>query len=286
MGLAKDANRQLVRYLEAGGISHLLYGGNAILYHIAPSEYRQMLEQLVEIAGKRTLICPSAGPTYGLMMDHAAILKDFDFPTVMVLPQRDITDHAGIARGIRAFADRLGKPVVVYLKFDRWLPVESVRRLFDDGLISWIKYAVVRDNPAVDAYLSELTQVVPADRIVSGIGEQPAIIHTRDFGLAGYTSGCVCVAPRRSMEMLGALGNQDWAAAESIRKQFEGLEDLRNSINPIRVLHRAVELAEVAATGPILPLLGELPADDIPRVRQAAQLLAQWERQAVATVQA
>ena len=32
--------------------------------------------------------------------------------------------------------------------------------------------------------------------VVSGMGELPAIIHLRDFGLAGFTSGCVCIAPR------------------------------------------------------------------------------------------
>ncbi len=279
MKLDGPANRTLIQYLERGGISHLLYGGNAIFYHLAPSEYAKALTLLVENAGPRTLVCPSAGPTYGLMMDHADVLRDFDFPTVMVLPQRDITDHAGIARGVRDFAEKLGKPIVLYLKFDRWLPVDAVRRLFQDGLISWIKYAVVREDPQQDPYLSELIQAVPADRMVSGIGEQPAIIHTRDFGLAGYTSGCVCVAPRRSMEMLGCLSRSAWDAAERIREKFVPLEDLRNSINPIRVLHRAVELAGITSTGPVLPLLGDIPQQDYARVQEAAQALAAWEQQ-------
>jgi dihydrodipicolinate synthase/N-acetylneuraminate lyase len=278
--LAAEPNRKLIRYLEQAGVSHLLYGGNAVLYHIPLSEYGQMLGLLADTAAAKTLICPSAGPTYGLLMDHAEVLKDFDFPTVMVLPQRDIADAAGIARGIRLFAERLGRPVVVYLKFDRWLPVDSVRRLFDDGVVSWIKYAVVRDDPSDDRYLRELIDQVPAERIVSGIGEQPAIIHTRDFGLAGYTSGCVCVAPRRSMEMLGRMAVQEYSAAEAIREKFVELEDLRNGINPIRVLHRAVELAGIAETGPILPLLGEVPAGDVSRVGEAAKRLLKWEQQA------
>ena len=38
--------------------------------------------------------------------------------------------------------------------------------------------------------------------VISGIGEQPAIIHLRDFELGGFTSGCVCINPRLSAESL------------------------------------------------------------------------------------
>ncbi len=47
------------------------------------------------------------------------------------------------------------------------------------------------------------------------------------------------------MDMLSAIKHGDFATAESIRKQFCGLEDLRNSIQPIRVLHRALELRKL-----------------------------------------
>ena len=56
------------------------------------------------------------------------------------------------------------------------------------------------------AWLSgKLVQQVDRKLIVSGIGEQPAIIHLRDFKLGGFTSGCVCVAPKLSRLMLEAL---------------------------------------------------------------------------------
>ncbi len=210
------------------------------------------------------------------MMDQAEVLKDFPFPTVMILPQKEIADEQGIARGIRLFCEKLGRPVVVYLKHDRWLSPSLVRSLVDDGLVSWIKYAVVRDNPSQDAYLNEVIEVVDPKIIVSGIGEQPAIVHMRDFGVVSYTSGCVCVAPRRSMEMLKAIHDQRWSEAESLRTRFEPLEDLRNAIQPIRVLHRAVELAGIAKTGPMQPLLGELPTDVDSRIQSAAQALLAW----------
>jgi dihydrodipicolinate synthase/N-acetylneuraminate lyase len=118
---------------------------------------------------------------------------------------------------------------------------------------------------------------VGADLIVSGIGEQPAVPHLRTYGLAGFTSGCVCVAPKLSMDVLRALRSGDYATADRIREIFRPLEDLRNSINPIRVLHAAVSLAGIARTGPILPLLSEVGEQHVPAIRDAARALLDAE---------
>ena len=274
----REQNSRLVKYLENDGITTLLYGGNAILYHVRLSEYAELLSMLVDIAAPGTLMVPSVGPAFGTMMDQADILADYDFPTVMILPQKEIADPVGIARGVRLFAEKYGKPIVLYLKHDRWLEPATVGQLFRDGLISWVKYAVVRDNPAQDNYLREVLQHVPGDIVVSGIGEQPAIIHLRDFGINSFTSGCVCVAPGRSMDMLAAIKAGKYAEAEELRKQFLPLEDLRNNIQPIRVLHRAIGLAGIAEMGPLLPMLGELTSTDESAVAVAARQLVKWNQ--------
>lgn len=266
-------NQRLVRFIEQGGVNTLLYGGNAVLYHTRLSEYALLLQVLAECAAPSTLIVPSVGPAFGTMMDQAEILKDFSFPTVMILPQREVADEHGIAAGVRRFTDAYGKPIVLYLKHDRWLSPEIVGKLYRSGMISWIKYAVVRDDPAHDDYLREVLQQVPSDIVVSGIGEQPAIIHLRDFEIGSFTSGCVCVNPALSMAMLRAIKSGDWNSAEAIRQKFRPLEDLRNDIQPIRVLHRAVELAEISSTGPMLPMLGELDVTQTTLVATAAMSL-------------
>lgn len=266
-------NKRIIEYLEQGGVTTLLYGGNALLYHVALSEYGELLAMLADIASEQTTVIPSVGPTYGMMMDQAKILRDFDYPTVMVLPQEAIATKAGITTGTRKFAEAFGKPVVLYLKHDRYLEPEQVRSLVDDGLVSAIKYAVVRNDTARDTYLHEIIDAVGTDLIVSGIGEQPAIIHLRDFRLTGFTSGCVCVAPALSMQMLHAIQSERYDDAESIRQQFVPLEDLRNAINPIRVLHEAVALAGIARTGPIMPLLSPISAAESTLVEQAAKAL-------------
>ena len=52
--LARDANlkfcaaenAKIISHLEAGGIRTLLYGGNAVFYHIALAEYSEILAML------------------------------------------------------------------------------------------------------------------------------------------------------------------------------------------------------------------------------------------------
>lgn len=269
----KDANQKIIQHLEQGGISTLLYGGNAVLYHVAIGEYAQLLTQLVELAAEESWVIPSAGPAYGTMMEQAAILRDYSFPTTMILPTRDAVTSQGVARGVQKFVEATGRPAVLYIKFEGYVDVDTVRGMMNDGLLSAIKYAIVRDNTEEDAYLKSLIEVVDPNRIVSGIGEQPALIHLRDFGLAGFTSGCVCVAPKLSMDMLRAIKAKDYTTAEKIQTTFAPLENLRNTINPIRVLHTAVELAGIAETGPITPLLSEIDESDKPAIEAAAKEL-------------
>lgn len=270
--ICKLNNTRIIQHLESAGITTLLYGGNAVFYHLRPSEYAAVLNVLVENTMIDTLVIPSVGPSYGMMMDQAEVLKDYSFPTVMILPQKEIADEQGIVAGIRKFVSSFGKPIVLYLKHDRWLSPQTVQGLVRDGMVSWIKYAVVRDNPAKDEYLDEILSLIPNNILVSGIGEQPAIIHMRNFGMTSFTSGCVCVAPKLSLEMLRAVQAADFTKAEKIRETFAPLEDLRNDINPIRVLHHAVS-ATIAPTGPMQPMLGELSDEEKARVSQAASAL-------------
>jgi len=269
----REQNTRLIRHIEAGGVDILLYGGNANFYHIRPSEYAATLGMLAEAAAPETLVVPSAGPAYGFSLDQAEILRDFDFPTVMVLPHTGLNTPSGVETGIRHFAEAFGKPVVLYIKAEGYINPDGAARLVKDGLISWIKYAIVREDPAQDPFLSELVQQVDPKIIVSGIGEQPAIVHMRDFGCVGFTAGCVCVQPALSQQMLEAIKAGDWDKAEQIRQTFKPLEDLRNAINPVRVLHEAVALAGIADTGAILPLLSGLDSAQREKVAAAANAL-------------
>jgi dihydrodipicolinate synthase/N-acetylneuraminate lyase len=273
LSLNEGENTRLIRFIEGGGVTTLLYGGNANFYHLPLSEYDATLGFLAQAAGVDTLVIPSVGPAFGTMMDQARILRGHKFPTAMVLPQQGITTSAGVAEGVRRFVDAAGIPALLYIKHDGFMDVDDVAQLAHQGLISGIKYATVRANPAKDPYLQELIIRVDRNVVISGIGEQPAIVHLRDFELGGFTSGCVCVAPHLSVEMHHATRRGDWETAERIRQTFKPLEDLRNAINPIRVLHEAVRLAGIAETGPALPLLSNLDEEHVERVATAARSL-------------
>jgi 4-hydroxy-tetrahydrodipicolinate synthase len=46
LSLNRGENERLIRHLEGGGVRTLLYGGNAVLYHVAVSEYAGLLGML------------------------------------------------------------------------------------------------------------------------------------------------------------------------------------------------------------------------------------------------
>jgi dihydrodipicolinate synthase/N-acetylneuraminate lyase len=144
----------------------------------------------------------------------------------------------------------------------------------NDGLVVAIKYAVVREDPAIDAYLEALLARVDRARVVSGMGERPAVQHLRQFGLPGFTTGSGCVAPGLSQALFEACRAGDWSTADACRAPFMPLEDIRDVWGPARVLHAAVAAAGIADTGPIPPFVSELNAEQQATVREAAVQLA------------
>lgn len=275
--LNREANLAMTRYLENGGVSTLLYGGNANLYNIGMYEYGALLDMLEQTAAAESWVIPSAGPDFGKLLDQAKVLRGRAFPTAMVLPQTFPATPDGSEKAIRLFAERYGRPVIVYLKSENFLTPSHVARLVDAGLVAAIKYAVVRSDPAEDAFLKALLDRVDAGRVVSGIGERPAAVHLRQFGLAGFTSGSVCIGPRGSTRLLAALKSGDWATADTLRAAYLPLEDLRDEYSPIRVLHEAVSLAGIANTGPILPQLSNIGAEHHAAICAAARALRAYD---------
>ena len=144
--LNRAANLAIIKYLEAAGIRSLMYGGNAVFFNVSIGEYAEILDFLAESVGPDTWLLPSAGPDFGKLRDQVPILKERPFPSVMVLPVTGPSVPTGVARGIRLFAEALGKSVVLYVKDDRTLTPELIGKLVEDGLVVSVKYAVVRED--------------------------------------------------------------------------------------------------------------------------------------------
>jgi 4-hydroxy-tetrahydrodipicolinate synthase len=266
-------NRKIVEWMAAGGVSAFLYGGNANFYNLGLLEFPLTLEVLSGIAPKDGWMIPSIGPDFGKALDQVAILKSFDFPTAMALPMASATRPAGVATGLRRLADAYGRPVIAYVRSEGYLTVKDIAALLADGVVASVKYAVERKAPAVDAYLAAIVDAAGTKHIVSGMGERPAVVHLTKFGLAGFTSGSVAIAPRLSMAMLAALKAGDTAAAEAIRGKFLAFEDLRDAHGQIVVLHDGVRLAGIGDTGPLQPFLANLEEDRLGAVGAAATAL-------------
>jgi dihydrodipicolinate synthase/N-acetylneuraminate lyase len=273
-----DAAEAVASHVVAGGITRFLYGGNAFLYHITLDEYEALLGWLAAFAAPRWAI-PSIGPSFGRAIDQVRLLRRHSFRCVMMLPCGDPRDPAGMEAGLREIADACGLPLIVYLKSEDGFGtqkeegLDAIGRLVDDGVAVAIKYAVVRDEAANDEYLAGLLRRVDKRRVISGMGERPAIIHLREFDLGGLTTGSGCVAPRRCSELFAAAGRKDWTKAAACREPFMPLEDLRDAWGPARVLHHASELAGIAPAGPIPPYVSPLTAEQIEQLAPVATAL-------------
>ena len=271
-----DAAARVADHIAAGGVSRLLYGGNAFLYHVSLADYEALLGWLADFPADRWGI-PSVGPSFGRAVDQACLLRRHAFRCVMALPCSDPRDAAGLEAGLREIADAAGTPLMLYIKSEDGFGsdvergLDAVGRLMDDGVGVAIKYAIVRDDPSHDAYLDGLLRRVDRARVISGMGERPAVIHLRKFGLPGLTTGSGCIAPRACSDLFDACVRKDWQRAEEVREHFMPLEDLRDAWGPARVLHHATELAGIAQTGPIVPYVSPLDAGQLERLGPVAR---------------
>jgi dihydrodipicolinate synthase/N-acetylneuraminate lyase len=273
LSLNRAANAAQIRHIEAGGVTGILYGGNANLFHVGASEYPALLDMLEELAGPETWMIPSVGPEYGLLMDQMAILRQRRFPTAMVLPLGAPGTSDGLENGIVRAAEKFGRQLILYIKSETGLTPEALGRLAERGVVCAVKYGIERADPKQDDFLKRILDCVDRKLVVSGMGERPAIVHLRDFGLAGFTSGCVCIAPRSAMKLLQAMQRQHWAEAERLRALFMPLEECRIRLHLIRVLHEALTLSGIADMGPILPMLSNIDAKHHAEIRALALAL-------------
>ena len=273
-----DGAEAIAKHIQDGGITRYLYGGNAFLYHITLDEYETLLGWLDGFDPSRWPIA-SVGPSFGRAIDQAKLLKRCTFRAVMVLPCNDPRDARGMEAGLRDIADACGLPLILYLKSedgfgsDKEAGLDAVGRLMNDGVAAAIKYAVVLDDPKRDPYLEGLLRRVDRHRVVSGMGERPAIVHMRDFGLPGFTTGSGCIASRSCSLLFDACRQQNWPAAEDLRAHFMPLEDLRDAWGPARVLHHATELAGIASTGAIPPYVSLLGDKQLQQLAPVARQL-------------
>ncbi|MGL5114316.1 MAG: dihydrodipicolinate synthase family protein [Beijerinckiaceae bacterium] len=277
LSLSAAGNRAQCDHLRAGGVTSFLWGGNANLYNMGVMEFAPFLDMLDGIAHPGDWHIPSVGADFGKAIDQAKLLKGRSaFPTAMLLPLRFPATADGIAEGMARIADAMGKPIIAYVKDDGYVEAAALGRMVRSGHICAVKYGTVKATPANDPALRAIVDSVDPTLVISGIGERPVIDHFTGFRIRSFTSGCVCIAPRLSMDILAALTRGDVKSAAAIREAFMVLEDLRDAHSPLRVLHEAVRLSGVAPTGPMLPMLSSITdAEVLAKIEVAAKALLQ-----------
>lgn len=271
--LDHDQNARLISHLERNGVTTLLYGGNANLHHVPPTQYAGLLDMLLRVASPESCIIPAVGPDYGRLHDQAPVLRDLRFGLAMALPEAGPASKRGIMAGLRRFSDRAGLPLVLYVKSDGYLSATEIAALVDDGVVGLVKYAVPREDPLDDPYLRGILDAIDRGLVLSGMGEGPTVAHLLGLGLAGYTSGAVCLAPRTARALLRALQAENEAESQTLRSAFLPIERIRDQHGATRVLHAAVTASGIADMGPLLPLLDDLESEHLPMVAAAVDAL-------------
>lgn len=282
--IAHAANRALVDYMRDGGIDLLLFGGNANIYHFGLALYSELAEWMADLQSDGLDVIASIGPDFGKALDQVSVLTRAGLEDAMVLPMMFPADPAGVTDGIRRIADRLGNGVIIYIKKDGTISADALAKLFDEGAVRLVKYAVERDNPARDAFLDSLIGAVGKDRIASGMGETPIHDHLGNRQLLTYTSGAVCFAPRAIAALREMYCRGELAQAAEFSRPFLNFERMRAELGGIAVLHAAVSEI-VTDMGPMLPLLARLTRDQCEMLSPTLQEIARLEAVASANIE-
>ena len=275
---AEIANAALARHIEAGGVTTLLWGGNANVYGLDLSGFEAMVEGIPRWAGAGAWAIPAVGPGPGSLRDHARLLRGARFPAAMPLPWTGPAMPEGLEAAIRDFVQVAGMPAILYLRRAGYLPAPRIGAMMADGTLVALKYAIEAPDLAADPWLAELLGHVPAQRVVSGDGEITGIAHMGAHPLAAFTAGAVCIAPRRATSILRAMRAGDRAEAEAAAGPIRALEGLRRRHGPIPVLHEAVSASCIADMGPLGAPFAPLPAAARAEIAAAARALLAAER--------
>ncbi len=278
--VAEGANRDIMNHIAAGGITSVLYGGNANLYHFGAESFREALSVLFANCPASLRLLFSIGPDFGKAMDQAGDILRAGVRNVLLLPMGFPSDARGVADGARRLADRLGFGIVLYVKRDGYIDPDALGRLIEDGAVDFVKYAVERSNAASDPYLDALIAAVGKDKIASGMGETPIRDHIGTRGLATFTSGAVCIAPAAANELLFAYRAGEFDLADKLSAPFLEFEKTRARLGGTSVLHDGTTLAGIADCGPLMPLVSNLTEEERAIVRPQIEALVRAENAA------
>lgn len=266
--------RALLRRLLDGGVRAVTPNGNTGEFYALTLEERRVCTELsVAEAGDRAAVLVGVGQDVATAVDAARHAREAGAQMVMVhQPVHPYVSQDGWVDYHREIAESVPElGVVPYLRNPM---IEGVALA---GLgeacpnVIGVKYAVP-DAARFAAFARD----AGLDRFVwvAGLAELYAPSYWA-VGATGFTSGLVNVAPKLSLDMLGALRAGDYAAAMKVWEQIRPFEDLRaarQSANNVTVVKEALAALDLCRRD-VRPPSRLLPE---PQRAEVAALIQGW----------
>lgn len=238
----RSTYRALLRRLLDGGVRAVTPNGNTGEFYALTLEERRLCTELsVEEAGGRAAVLVGVGQDVATAVDAARHARETGAQMVMVhQPVHPYVSQDGWVDYHREIAESVPElGVVPYLR-NPLIEGEALAGLGEAcPNVIGVKYAVP-DAARFAAFARD----AGLDRFVwvAGLAELYAPSYW-SVGATGFTSGLVNVAPKLSLDMLGALRAGDYAAAMKVWEQiwpFEDLRAARQSANNVTVVKEAL----------------------------------------------
>ncbi|OMI37475.1 dihydrodipicolinate synthase family protein [Streptomyces sparsogenes] len=238
----QDTYRALLRRLLDGGVKAVTPNGNTgEFYALTLAERRLVTELTVAETGDRAAVLVGVGHDVTTAVEAARHAREAGAGMVMVhQPVHPYVSQDGWVDYHRAIAEAVPElGVVPYLR-NPLIEGSAIARLGEAcPNVIGVKYAV----PDA-ARFAAVARDAGLDRFVwvAGLAELYAPSYWA-VGATGFTSGLVNVAPKVSLDMLGALRAGDYPAAMKVWEQIRRFEDLRaaqQSANNVSVVKEAL----------------------------------------------
>ncbi|MER6143498.1 dihydrodipicolinate synthase family protein [Streptomyces sparsogenes] len=270
----QDTYRALLRRLLDGGVKAVTPNGNTgEFYALTLAERRLVTELTVAETGDRAAVLVGVGHDVATAVEAARHAREVGAGMVMVhQPVHPYVSQDGWVDYHRAIAEAVPElGVVPYLR-NPLIEGAAIARLGEAcPNVIGVKYAV----PDA-ARFAAVARDAGLDRFVwvAGLAELYAPSYWA-VGATGFTSGLVNVAPKVSLDMLGALRAGDYPAAMKVWEQIRRFEDLRaaqQSANNVSVVKEALAALGLCRRD-IRPPSSALPE---PQRAEVAALVQGW----------
>ena len=271
-----DGVRRNARYLVQNGVSFIMPEcGTGLVYDANLEEYEAVVGAFLDEVGDESYVVPGIGPGFGRALEMGRIAKDLGVDGVMIMPVVGPASAMGVYNGLKAIAQKIKLPTILYQRRLDIMAVDDVIRLCQLDEIVGLKYAV--DN--IDAFKKIAEQVGDKAAMTCGMAEDPCIDYMEN-GAIGFSSRMANFVPRMSMSLLQNFmsGNKD--EAERLRNLMIPFEDFRGEGGArysSSALHSAMDYIGLAG-GPVIPFAIDVSDQDLPRVHAMMDALVTEEK--------